>query len=253
MEKTRLTLFTLGFGVLILVVVLLFARGTGRRANHIELPVDGGEALGSDGAVSDEDSALDLVEITPDTVQQVIAVMDRPTTYARTVTVTTFWEDASASTATQVAVQDELTRLDTTYSDGTVRHLLSDDTTTYIWYDDEEDWISFPNGSFSQDQEQRIPTYEDILDLPAEEIAAAVYDDYQDVYCICVMTTADEAGYDTAYWISTESGLLVAAVTRLNAETIYQMEAFTQESAPEISRFLLPDGTSLISQPITPG
>ena len=253
MEKKRLTFFTLGFGVLILVVVLLFARGTGRRASHIELPVDSGDSQGGNGAISDEESALDLVTITPDTVQQVIAVMNRPSTYARTVTVTTFWAGGSASTATQVAVQDELTRLDTTCSDGTVRHLLSDDTTTYIWYDDEEDWVSFPNGSFSQDQEQRIPTYEDILDLPAEEIAAAVYDEYENVYCICVMTTTDADGYDTVYWISVESGLLVAAVTRWETETIYQMEAFTQEAAPEIDRFLLPDGTSLISQPITSG
>ncbi len=245
MEKKRLTLFTLGFGVMILLVVLFFARGSVRQTDHIHLPDDSSDPQGSGDGFGEGDSQLSVVEITPDTVQQAIATMSRPTVYSRTVSVTIFWGTDSRTTDTQVAVDGEFTRLDTTMADGSVRHLLSDGETTYIWYDQERSYSAFPSGSFTQDEEQRLPTYEDILLLPVEEIAAAVYGEYEGVYCICVLTTEDADGYDTAYWISVDTGLLVAAVTRQNGETVYQMQSLTLDTAADSSRFTLPDGTVL--------
>ena len=42
-----------------------------------------------------------------------------------------------------------------------------------------------------------------------------------------------------------DTGLLVAAVTRQNGETVYQMQSLTLDTAADSSRFTLPDGTVL--------
>ncbi len=246
MKKHRFTLIIMGSCILILLLLLLFIRGTSRQRSHMELPDDsagfsGGEEEPNDG------SSLSLVEITPETVQQAVATMTRPAAYVRTVRVTTYWSGGSRTAEVQTAVQEPYTRTDTQTADGSVRHLLTDGERTCIWYDEEREWAEFPGGTFTEDEEQRILTYEDLLALPAEEIAAAVYRDYKDLSCICVLTAENAAGYDTAYWISVDTGLLVAAITRQNGETVYEMESLTMDTAVDESRFRLPDG-SLLSQ-----
>lgn len=250
MGKHRSVFVLLGFGVLILLVVLLFIRGTARQTGHIQLPEDSTEVPGDTGPA---DASLDLVEITEKTVQQAIASMRRPAAYSRTVTITTYYTGGSASTDIQTAVDGPLTRLDIPTADGGVRHLLTDGETACIWYDEERTWAEFPQGDITVDQEQRIPTYEDILALPVESIVGAVYMRYEDLPCICVLTAEDEAGYDTAYWISVDTGLLVAAITRQNGDTVYEMQSLSVDTAVESSRFLLPDGSSLFSVEDTEG
>ena len=185
------------------------------------------------------------VEITPETVQQAVATMTRPATYVRTVRITTHWSGGSRTVDVQTAVREPYTRMDVQTAGGSTRHLLTDGERTCIWYDEEREWAEFPSGDFTEDEEQRILTYEDLLELPTEEIVAAVYRDYKDLSCICVLTAADKEGYDTAYWISVDTGLLVAAITRQDGETVYEMESLTMDTAVDESRFLLPDGSAL--------
>ena len=185
------------------------------------------------------------MEITPETVQQAVATMARPAAYVRTVRITTHWSGGSRTVDVQTAVREPYTRTDVQTAGGSTRHLLTDGERTCIWYDEEQEWAEFPAGGFSEDEEQRILTYEDLLELPVEEIAAAVYRDYKDLSCICVLTAADGEGYDTAYWISVDTGLLVAAVTRQDGEIVYEMESLTMDTAVDESRFLLPDGSAL--------
>ena len=70
------------------------------------------------------------------------------------------------------------------------------------------------------------PTYESILDLPVEDIAAADYRSVSDVNCIYVETVQDPEGYTQRYWVSVETGLLVASERLLEEETIYRMAFF---------------------------
>lgn len=245
MKKHRSTLIAMGFCVLILLILLLFIRGTSRQRTHMELPDDSGDLTGGEEEPGSDTDSLALVEITPETVQQAVATMSRPTAYVRTVSVTTHWSGGSRTVDVQTAVQGDYTRTDVQTADGSVRHLLTDGETTCIWYDEERTWAEFPSGTFTQDEEQRILTYEDLLALPAEEIAAAVYADYQGIACICALTAEDEAGYDTAYWISVDTGLLVAAMTRQHGESVYEMQSLTMDTAVDESKFLLPDGSRL--------
>ena len=244
LKKHRFTLIAMGFCILILLLLILFIRGTSRQRSHMELPDDSAGLPGGEEE-PDSSSSLSIVEITPETVQQAVATMARPAAYVRTVRITTHWSGGSRTVDVQTAVREPYTRTDVQTAGGSTRHLLTDGERTCIWYDEEQEWAEFPAGGFSEDEEQRILTYEDLLELPVEEIAAAVYRDYKDLSCICVLTAADGEGYDTAYWISVDTGLLVAAVTRQDGETVYEMESLTMDTAVDESRFLLPDGSAL--------
>ena len=244
LKKHRFTLIAMGFCILILLLLILFIRGTSRPRSHMELP-DDSAALPGGEEEPDSSASLSIVEITPETVQQAVATMTRPAAYVRTVRITTHWSGGSRTVDVQTAVREPYTRMDVQTAGGSTRHLLTDGERTCIWYDEEREWAEFPSGDFTEDEEQRILTYEDLLELPTEEIVAAVYRDYKDLSCICVLTAADKEGYDTAYWISVDTGLLVAAITRQDGETVYEMESLTMDTAVDESRFLLPDGSAL--------
>ena len=54
-------------------------------------------------------------------------------------------------------------------------------------------------------------------------------------------------GYTQRYWVSVETGLLVASERLLEGETIYRMASLTADlSTPSTDRFILPDGTVLL-------
>ena len=68
-----------------------------------------------------------------------------------------------------------------------------------------------------------------------------------DVNCIYVETVQDPEGYTQRYWVSVETGLLVASERLLEGETIYRMASLTADlSTPSTDRFILPDGTVLL-------
>lgn len=65
------------------------------------------------------------VEVTVDTVQRVVATLERPESYARTLTVETTGEDGTVGkTTAQVVVDGGWTRVTATLPDGRVRHTI---------------------------------------------------------------------------------------------------------------------------------
>ena len=106
-----------------------------------------------------------------------------------------------------------------------------------------------PAGEITADDEQSIPTYETILDLPMETIAAADYRSTSGINCIYVETAEDDLGYVQRYWVSVDTGLLVASERLQDGETIYRMASLTADlSTPSTDRFILPDGTVLLDE-----
>ena len=106
------------------------------------------------------------------------------------------------------------------------------------------------NGKAEEDsadlEGQRIPTYEDVLALDQETIAAAGYEEKEGLACIYVETVPDSQGYVEQYWISVDSGLLACAETWLDGQLVYRMSAYTvDQPVPEEASFTLPDGTVL--------
>lgn len=181
------------------------------------------------------------VEVTPATVQSVIAAMSRLESYFRTVTTTL----EGTSVTAQVWVDDGWTRTDLTLPTGRVAHTIVGDGTVWRWYDGEREARSWSADRGAADVEgQRIPTYEDVIDLAPETITAAGYEEKNGMDCVYIGVEVAEPAQVERYWVSADNGLLVAAETEIGDEVVWSMTA----TAPEIpvsasASFALPDGT----------
>lgn len=246
MDKKRMTYVTMGFGVLLMVVLVLLVWGGRRQSGQIVLP-----EIQSDGAGVGEDSrdSLNTVSISPETVGAAVSVLSlsRPTAYSREQVVETFWSGGSGKSVTQVYVSGDSTRLDTVLPDGGMRHTLvkaGEPPAAGVWYDEETDWVRLAD--LSADQAGRMPTYETVRDLPAEDIALADYREAYGGWCVYVETRDAGDGYQDRYWVSVDSGLLAAAERLWKDEVIYRFSAGEPSVSPqEEALFLLPDGGTL--------
>lgn len=247
MEKRKLKWLTWGVVIFMVLAVGLMLSGTLRRTTHITLPEAEPSTEQNSEGPSSIDGALTVIEVTPSTVQAAIATLARPESYRRTVTIEQLWNSGAGSYEVTVTVNGVWTRTDRTMPDGRARHTITGPETVYVWYNNEEAVYSGPVGAISADVEQSIPTYEDILELPVEQITAADYRTISDVYCIYVETTEDTAGYVLRYWVSVDTGLLVAAEKLEGNSTVYRMAALTADQTVETeSSFQLPDGSSVL-------
>lgn len=231
--------------LIVLMVVLVTANGL-RRTSHITLPSPSASLSPADSSGEAAVDAVIRVEVTPETVQAAVETLHRPEAYIRMMTVERFWSGGSGTVRVTVIVRGNLTRVDTAEVDGHIRHTITDGETTYIWYDNDRSLYTGVAGDISADQEQSIPTYEDILTLDANQITVADYRQFSDEDCIYVETGEDQYGYALRYWVSVDSGLLIGAEKLQSGERIYQMTAQpVSDVQPTQADFTLPDGTTL--------
>ena len=248
MGKQKMTPLGIACVLLVLLVVAFMVRGSLREPEKIVLPPEPSTAEPSGPIVDGE--AVDRVEIRPDTVQSAIEALVRPSIYTRTITVERYWSGGSGVSVVTAAAADGWLRLDVTGADGQIRHVITGGDSVYIWYGSNRK-VYTGVSALSQDAEQGILTYEDILALPLERIAAADYRAIEGVNCIYVETSPDEAGYIERYWVSVSSGLLAAAERECNGEVVYRMAALTVSyDGVDAEDFTLPDGTVLYEPPI---
>lgn len=252
-KRRRINLIGVAFAALIVLVLMFLARVALHRPPEVTLPQLGaGESVG-DAASAASQGAIRRVEVTPETVQRVIERLARAENYRRTITLERFWADGSGLSTVETAVAGRWMRLDETGGDVT-RHVIvySDDRNrdepdgrSWVWYGDEQSVFSGA-AALSADEEQSIPTYEDILLLDTHTIAVADYRALEGVNCIYVETAPDASGYAARYWVSVDNGLLAAA-ERLQGETmVYTMRALTAEiGTVDAEAFTLPDGEIL--------
>ena len=258
MEKRDVT----RFGVLVAVVIVLAVLASfallfiGSRSPEVVLPP---VSTGSTETVppTGEAGGLIKVEVTPETVQSIIATLNRPESYTRTVTVRQYWPDereeggmAQAVSTAQVWVDAGWTRTDLTLSSGEVRHTLvhfADGAETgeyWSWNSGQTTYYSGFADRYDADLTQRIPTYEDVLFAEPDTILEAGYEKKQDVSCIYVRLQ-DVLGYEQRYWVSVESGLLMAAESWDGDTLVYEMSGTVNQVLSGDVSFALPDGTVL--------
>lgn len=244
MNKRKMTLLSVILSVLVLLLVAFIVRSNLRSHDRIVLPppessVEQGEQDGT------ESEFVQRVEIRPDTVQSAVASLERAGEYGRSITIERFWTGGHSVSVTNAFASGGWLRLDSLETSAELRHtILSPDGTIYLWFNDERTYFSAP-AALSEDVEQGILTYEDVLDLPVEQIVLADYRSYEGAECIYVETAADENGRSERYWISTADGLLHAA-ERYDGDTLVYLMVVTQ-TGMDISNeaFTLPDGTEL--------
>lgn len=187
------------------------------------------------------------VELTTDTVQRVVATLERPESYARTITVETVGENGEVGqTTAQVVVDGGWTRVTATLPDGRVCHTIVGEEKRCVWYDDQRSWREYPVQERSADLSQRLPTYEDVLAVVQSDIVDARYETLGDLPCIFISVKEEELGYVEEYWVSVDTGLLVRSESWKGENVFYRMSGYTVETpaTPGLT-FALPDGTVL--------
>lgn len=247
-SKNRLAI---AIAITCLIVVAMFA-SFGRSLFLVNIPsvslaqVDDSSASTSGSTDSSQNDQFWLVDVTPDTVQSIVASLSRPDSYYRELTVETLWNGGSHSASVQFWQDQGWSHTRQVLPSGAVRHDLTGEDTTYYWYEGSESWRSFPADDYSADLTQHIPTYEDVLDLDTEDITQAGYE-RRDVWpCIYLQVQVSDTVVER-YWISTDTGLLVSAEREQNGQLVYRMTAYTQVQTPcpATASFALPDGTAL--------
>lgn len=191
--------------------------------------------------------AVRRVEVTPETVQLVIERLARPANYSRALLIERFWSGGSGTAAVQTYTADGWTRTDLTISDMETRHSITNGADSWIWYGD-EGRVFQGSAALSADEEQSIPTYENILRLEPKQIAVADYRAFETVNCIYVATEPDESGYSEHFWIAVENGLLVASERRQGDTLVWRMTGLAVErDTVDAAPFTLPNGTVLFA------
>lgn len=247
MDKRNLKRITWGIVTVTVLIVMVMLMNTLHRPGKITLPDPEISAGDSANDAMTDDSALTVVEIRPDTVQAAIATLARPEHYRRTVTVEQFWEGGSGKYDVSVIVSEPWTRTDRTMPDGRVRHTVTGAENVHIWYNNERTVYTAPVGSIAADREQGAPTYEEILFLSVEDILQADYRTISEINCIYVEAAGADPGKLLRYWVSVDTGLLVAAEKLEGEETVYRMGSLTvDQTEPTAEDFILPDGTVLM-------
>ena len=247
--KNRLLIAIAVIVVLVIAMFTSFGRSLFLlNTPSVELPDSSrqpGDGSGQGGSPSS--SQLQAVEVTPETVQNVVSTLFRAESYYRELTVETFWEGGSSSTPVQVWVDGGWSHSRQILPSGAVRHDLTDGETLYYWYEGSQRYETAPADGLSADLSQRLPTYETVLELDAGAISAAGYEQRGGLPCVWVEVRLDEGELLERYWVSVDSGLLVSAEMTRAGQLVYRMTAYSsiQSPCPDDAPFQLPDGTRL--------
>ena len=244
MKKRKIRPIALAFAVLILLMAAFAVRMGMHRAPRVVLPET--PSSGSGAAVSEPtQESVRRVEVTRETVQDAIATLTRPDNYRCSITVERYYEGGSGVSSADVRVMDGWTHADVSADGQESRHAIVGGGRSWIWYG-EDTQVFTAAAVVSADEELGIPTYEEVLRADPSRIAAADYRDLDGAPCIYVETAEDAYGYAERWWVSVESGLLVAAEKLCAGEVVYRMvETDLHTGAVSASDMTLPDGTVL--------
>ena len=183
MRKRRVTPIGAAFVALVLLVLLFVVCGALHHPAHVVLPQDASSSDVSDASL--DDSAVGRIAVRPDTVQSAIATLERPARYSRAITIERYYSGGSGVDRSSVSVDGAWMRVDTEQASGAQSHTISNGERTWVWYGGSELYYESA-AAFTADEEQGIPTYEDILHLDKKRIAAADYRLLDTVDCIFV-------------------------------------------------------------------
>lgn len=201
-----------------------------------------------EGFLQTEEGDLFRVEVSPKTVQTVIASLVPTESYYRSLSSTLFWEDGnSAQTSSEVWANGSLIHVKKTLPSGLVRHDILQHDWVYFWYEGASSYLVTPGEAYCQDLAQFIPSYQSILDLDPSLITHATYETKGNLPCIFVSASVPPLFYQQHYWVSAETGLLVAAEIYQDGRLIYAMEGYAPASslATDPVNFTLPNGVVL--------
>ena len=183
-------------------------------------------------AAPESTAGVQMIAVTPATVQAVVGTLRRIDSYSRTLTVRDFWSGGSRSRTVDVRARGDKLRLSIRSGDDSPQQeVLLSGAEQWVWYSDADAVYHGEATSGDADAWQTLLTYEDVLEAPAEDILDAGYTDYDGVNCIYIRWRSGTLGYVSECWIDPDTGLLMGERCYDGDILFYSMDS----SAPDVT------------------
>lgn len=233
MNKKLLSIVAVSLTLVVVAVIIKTVFFSFPDTLPIDLPPSATEQSGDNSNV---------VAVTPENVQTVLSSINCLEEYSREYTVTSYWAGGSSVADIKLWQNGDRMRISHKQGDGTKNIIISNNT-IYIWYSDSDQLFSASvneHDSNSLDRYARLITYREILDIPAEQVSAAGYEEKLGENCIYAKYELDNS-YVNHIFVSVDTGLLVAAEVEQNGNITYQMSSLlTTAIAPDDNIFVPP-------------
>jgi hypothetical protein len=256
MSSKRVRLISLT-GIILIALIIgasVLINYLSKDTREVPLPDTSTSDSPAETAGSTANNGLEHVAITKENVQNVIASLERPDFYTRSVDIEIFYEGDSTRYTISASVINGSTALRKSGL-GPDEHIVIAGGNLYIWYDGdktpyERPMLSKEDEKKSSDEYQMMKSYEDVLKLAKSSITAVDYKEYNGENCIYVQYVTDLLSYTAKYYISVNNGLLVYAEIYDGNTLVYKMSSSDYNpEEPDLSVFILPDGRNPVSDP----
>ncbi len=209
--RTLLLLISASFLVVATIAMLTFLSIKKAQRSGITLPSSSSEKKDEITAGLTGDGFL---TVSPDNAAAVVSTLSRPETYHQTLYKQIISDDVTGVFSVHIWANGGICKL-VLLESGQTRHILTDGTQVYLWYEDDPENIvkkHLPEG-ISLDDLSGIPTYETILDMKSEMIQEADYRQLseQDNKPCLYVRNIDADGASMAFWVDLSTGLLCKA------------------------------------------
>ena len=252
MERKRLILFSVISTVCLIaaVVIILVYLNMSADTPEVHLP-EATAGISSDvnneGEGGENVNKLNFAELRPDTVQYILAIIDKPKSYSCNYVVESFWEDGSSYCDVAVYVKDSVFSV-TVLNDAYLKRSIFTEEDFYIWYIDEKGYYEGKRGAALADEKiadavQMSGSYENLMELDPEHIIETDYIEVDGVYCVYVKAEMGQLGYISEYYIYPDTGLLLKNEIYDDDTLVYRMTGGdVMLTAPDNEYFTLPGG-----------
>ena len=226
-----------------LLIGLFLSDGEQGGQGGITLPAQGGADIDPTPDIG-KDNAGRVAEITVDrtNVQRVVASMSRPAQYSYVARAIYAYEGGTTALETRGWVRADLCLVRQYDGEGDLRaQSVLSKSNVYLWGGEGDAFYQGRPGDLTADQMGRLPTYEDVLSLPEDEILEGAVKDWNGRACIYVRSGALRKYTD--WYVSLDNGLLLWAGETEGEKQVYSvtLEAMTVADIPD-ETFLLPNG-----------
>lgn len=258
MSTKRVRLISLtGIVLIVLIIgVSLLMNYLSNETQEIPLPDTSVSESPTDTTDVQSTNGLEHITITTDNVQNVIATLERPLFYSRSIQVYEMYKGDSTAYTIGTSYDNGATALKIS-NNGIIKNVIITSGTLYIWYDNDKKPYSRPLESpedekKASDEYQMMMSYEDVLELDKSSIMDAGYGEYGEngEDCIYVQYVTELLHYTVKCYISVDNGLLIYAEMYDGDTLVYKMTTSDYvQTPPDLSVFELPDGSNPVSAP----
>lgn len=212
---------------------------------EIILPQSGGTDIELEGETQQYNHRV-IDEITMDTssVQRVVASLRRPGEYSFTGQVTYYYGDGQTGVfSVRGAVRGELCKVVQSMPDGLFKHTILTPASVYIWSSSTLSYYKGAAGNVSADELALLPTYEDLLSVPQEEIADASFEkNGEGQLCVYARRLSADGSLEEQYYIDVQTGLLTSFTAYEAGKPTYAMQLTPAVETVRDDWFTLPSG-----------